>query len=1088
MGKSKRIAIALLSAFCFNISVMAQSIPYVAASNITVKQAIAKVKKATGYSFVFQSKEVDVNKKVELDASDIKTAVKQIAEGQNLTFEINGKTIVLKAAPVQQTTVVASSTTISGQVVDENGEPVIGATVVVPGTNIGTITDYDGRYTLVGAPVGGKVQVSSIGYSTNVVNLRNNARISLQPAYDELDEVVVVGYGSIEKKKITSAIASIKAEDFVAGSIKSAGQLIKGKIAGLDITTPSGNPAGDVEIMLRGTNSLKSGSTPLVLIDGVPGDLKLVSPDDIESIDVLKDGSAAAIYGTRANNGVILITTKQAMADGKSRITYNGNISTERISRTPEVLTAERYRNLLSIGNGYIEENSDYGSSTDWLDEITRTPISHYHSASIDWGNQKTSVYANISTRQAQGVFLNSDTHDLTGRITINHKSFDDLVRFNLNAILNSLDYTTTVDGDNSFNSYAYSQALTANPTAPTTMPDGNWCQPKFLGIDMATWENPLALLKERKGVNKNQTSRLYGNITVLPIDGLKLNLLLSYQRYNMTRGFSQSSKDISNTVYSATPLFASRASTSTEEKMLEFTAQYDHTFELHQITGLAGYSYNANVYEHFWMNNYGFPSDQLTYNNMGLGSALAEGKAGMYSYKRSGNLIGFFGRINYNFAERYMISASLRHEGDSKFVGSTKEWGLFPSISAAWRINKEKFMQNLKFVDDLKLRIGYGVTGTAPSAYYQTISRLAYTGTGNSFYYDGEWVTPIKPANNVNTDFTWEKKNEFNIGLDFSFLKGRIGGSVDLYNRKTTDLLWDFSVPVPPYEYGTTTANIGTITNKGVEFAFNFVPVKTKLVTWRSSVMFSTNTSKLTELDYSAYQVENPRDYFFTNGLNSNYTCTHRVKVGEPIGQIWGYKVAGITEEGNWLFDDPTNPGSTFTTNDEGISIETHGQVLGNSVPKYYLNLNNEVRIGKFDVCINMRGAFNYKVINQYRLYNENVSNKRSNNKPVSAFEPVMGVSVNKNPVEKVISYYVEKGDYWKVDNITIGYTMNTPRLKYLNSFRVYMAIDNALIFTNYSGNDPESASRSGLAPGIDFQSQYPTTRSYTLGLNLNF
>jgi len=982
----------------------------------------------------------------------------------------------------------AAAMEVSGVVTDSNGEAIIGAAIYNQQTEKGTVTDLDGKFTIE-AEKGHTLRFSYMGYETIEQSVGGpSMKVVMQEDLVGLDEVLVVGYGSIEKKKVTSAIASVKAEDFNVGNVKSAGQLIKGKVAGLNITTNSGNPVGDVEIELRGTNSLKSGSSPLVLIDGVPGDLKQVSPDNIAAIDVLKDGSAAAIYGTRANNGVILVTTKQATSTGKSNVVYNGYVSTEQITRTPEILTPEKYRELLASGTGYVEENSDYGSSTNWLNEITRFPVSQYHSVSLDWGNGKTSLFANVSYRNAQGVFLKSDSKELTGRITVNHSAFNDKVKFNVNALLNKNDYTTTVDGDGSFNSYAYGQTLVANPTAPVKMSDGSWCQPKFLGVDIATWENPAALLNEREGENKNFNGRIYGNISYSPFSFLKFNLLLSYQRYNKTRGFSQSSRDISSTVYNSTPLFASRAATTQDDRMLELTGQFDKKFGQHQVTVLAGYSYMDNVYEHFWMNNYDFPSDQLTYNSMGLGKALAEGKAGMYSYKRSGNLIGFFGRVNYNFDERYLLQASLRYEGDSKFVGSNQEWGLFPAVSAAWRINKEGFMSGVKFIDDLKIRGGYGVTGTAPSSYYQTISRLAYSGTGNSFYYGGEWVTPIQPANNVNTNFTWEKKHEYNIGLDFSVLKGRISGAFDYYNRTTSDLLWDFSVPVPPYEYGTTTANIGTIRNNGVELMLSGVPVKRKVFSWTTTVMFSTNHNQLTELDYSAYEVENPRDYFFTNGMDGQYSCTHRVKVGEPIGQIWGYKVNSITEEGKWIFDDPTNPGGTFTSDDESINIETHGQVLGNSLPKYYVNFNNEFRIGHFDIGVTMRGAFGYKIINQYRLYNENVSNKRSNNKPVSAFEPVMGISVCTNPIEKVISYYVEDGDYWKIDNITLGYTLSTPKCKYLRSLRVYGTVDNAFLFTNYKGNDPESASRGGLTPGIDYQNQYPTTRAYTPGLNLTF
>lgn len=978
------------------------------------------------------------------------------------------------------------SETIRGKVVDENDSPVIGATILVQNTKTGTITDFDGNFE-INTSAGELLEVKYLGFETQILTVKDKSyiHIVLKESNTRLDEIVVVGYGSIEKKKLTSAISSIKSEDFNLGSIKDAGQLIMGKVAGLNISNPSGNPVDGVEITLRGTNSLSGTNSPLVLIDGVPGDLKLVSPDNIASMDVLKDGSAAAIYGTRANNGVILITTKQAEKN-KTSVIYNGYISTEQIFRTPEVMTASKFREILNSGNDYIMENSDYGASTDWLDQITRTPFTQNHSVTLSNGKEDTKIFANLTYKKSQGVFLNSDQDEIIGRLSVDQSIFDGLFKVNINAIVNQRDFTVTADGDQSFNSYAYNMALTANPTAPISL-DGQWTQPKFLGIDMATWENPVAILKEQKGNNDNFTGRLYGNLSFHPTQDFKMNLLLSFERYNQTRGFSKSSKDISNTVYSSAPLFASRAATQTENSMLEITGQYDKAFEKHHFTLLGGYSYSDNVLEHFWMNNYGFPSDQLTYHNMGLGTALKEGKAGMYSTKTSGNLIGFFGRINYSFDERYMLTASARYEGDSKFVGSDDEWGVFPAISAAWRINKESFMKGFSFLDDLKLRAGYGVTGISPNAYYQTIYRLQYSGTGNSFYYDGEWVTPLGPANNVNTKFTWEKKHEYNVGLDFSFLKGYLSGSVDVYNRETTDLLWDFNVPVPPNEFPTTKANIGDITNSGIEVLLSSNIGKRSSFLWVPTVTFSYNTNKLESLNFEKFGAENTRDYFFTGDAGQpSYAKTHRVKVGEPIGQIWGYKVVDIDDDGKWIYDDPNNPGQTFTSGSEGVTQETHGQVLGNSIPKYYLAFQNSFSYKNFDLGILMRGAFDYSIINQYRLRNENVSQERGNNKLLTSFDPIFGKSVNRSSVE-MNSYYVEKGDFWKVDNITLGYTF-APKLKYLQSIRIYGAVNNVLILTSYEGSDPESVSRSGLAPGMDHSNKYPTTRTYTLGLNLNF
>lgn len=692
----------------------------------------------------------------------------------------------------------AQSRIIKGTVYDEHKDALIGASVILKGTSQGTITDIDGNFSVEASDKNTVLIVSYIGYDAQEINVGSQTfvKVQLKPSSLALEEVVVVGYGSQKKSELTAAISSVKSSDFVRGNVRDAGQLLKGKIAGLSIVNSTGDPTENSSILLRGTNSLQGNNSPLVLIDGIPGDLRTVAPEDIAQIDVLKDGSSAAIYGTRATNGVILVTTRKANSDFS--IDYNGYVGTEEFVKTERVLTGDEFRSL--IQDGTISA-TDFGGNTDWLEAITRTPINHGHNLSVKGGSEKTNYLLNVNYKKNQGIFKKSDNEALIVRLAVNHSMLNDKLRLNVSVNSNTQNYTTTGDGS-SFNRGVYSAALVTNPTLPiykqdvnkdilSSMPeyDGPWAQPSAL-VAIA---NPLSTIETANGRHHRQRTRLNGNVTFQPIESLKFNALLSWDRYYETRGYRETFDNFNTTVAHSRDGFASRGTCETTDQLFEFTAQYSEVFGIHNISVLGGYGYQKNIWEDYWMRNWNFPTDQFGWDNIALGrgdSDIAGAAIPINSNKTSGNLISFFGRINYILAGKYLATISVRHEADSKFVGSDQVWGTFPAVSLAWRINEENFMKNIKWINSLKLRAGYGVTGIAPSNPYLATYRLGYTSNNDTFYYNGQWVNKLTPQSNPNPEFTWEKKKEFNVGLDFSILKDRISGSVDAYYRKTVDLL----------------------------------------------------------------------------------------------------------------------------------------------------------------------------------------------------------------------------------------------------------------------------------------------------------
>jgi TonB-linked SusC/RagA family outer membrane protein len=1037
---------------------------------VPLEDILNEIESQTDYLFLYTN-EIDVDRKatVKVKSQPVSQLLNGLLAKSGITYQMEGTHIILSEKKVEEHQALPDKIKVTGTVKDVNGEVIIGASVVEENTTNGTITDISGNFVLTVSD-NAVVKVSYIGYVAQEVKAVQGKPLNIVLREDTktLDEVVVIGYGIQRKGDVTSSVASIKSEDFSKGAVKDVGQLIQGKVAGLAITNPSGDPTSGTQIKLRGTNTIGGANTdPLVLIDGVPGSLSTVAPEDVESVDVLKDGSAAAIYGTRGTNGVILITTKQAKGAQINSVEYNGYVSTSQIVKKLDMLTADEFRAM------YPTE--DHGANTDWLEEITRTPLTHVHNLSLQGGNSSTSYIANLNYKSGQGIMLKSGIESFQGRIEILHKMFDGKLQLKFGMIGKKNQFSSTSSAG-SFNGYAYRQAILRNPTDPVKNEDGTW----YENLNKFEYENPVARLEESTGNVKNTEMRYLGNIIYNPLKDLKLTAMMSYVRSNRNHGYSESLEHIS-ALRDGYFGWSSVGANTRMEKLFELTALYSKSINDHKFSVLGGYSYNETDYEDMYFANYGFQDDYFGgWHNIGIGSALKLGKADASSSKSTTNLVGFFGRATYSYLDKYLLMASLRYEGASQLWGTDNEWGIFPSVSLGWRITQEAFMKEQRLFDDLKLRVGYGVTGSQPANPFLGIAMLKYD---KYAYVDGKWVQTIVPASNANPDLKWEEKRETNIGLDFTMLKGRLSGTIDLYNRDVEGLIYNYTVPTPPNFYPTTTANGGKMQNRGIEVLLNIVPVIAKDFEWNTTFTFSTNSNKLKSLDGSVFKTD--YDYFDTGWLAEPVkTSSHRVQVGEKIGNFWGFKVVDVDNNGKWIYEDKDGK---LVPYDEFSRAPEEKKIIGNGLPQMYAGWNNYVQYKNFDLSISMRGAFNFDIINEARMYYENSKNSRLENRLKSVNNKIFGKTMLSKEVDPEFnSYYVEKGDYWKIDNVTLGYTLKNVG-KYIKSIRLYGSILNALTITGYDGVDPE-VSASGLNPGYDSRDQYPSIRSFTFGVGFKF
>ena len=957
---------------------------------------------------------------------------------------------------------------ISGKITDANNLPLPGVSVLEKNTSNGVVSDFDGNFEIILKNKDSQLIISYLGFLTQEISVlnKNKVNVVLKESKEELNEVVVVGYGTQKKSRITSAIASIKEKDFTRGAINDASDLIKGKVAGLTINNGSGDPGSAPDITLRGFSTLKGGTGPLVLINGVPGGIDTVAPNEIASIDVLKDASAAAIYGTRGANGVILITTKTVNKETAPTITYSTFATTSNFANKAKFLDAGQQRSLRS--QGVTLPFTDGGASTDWLDQISGTGFSQNHNLALKGGSAKTNYVVNLNYVNQTGVFVNTFNKEYRFSFDVNHTMFNDKLKINL-SLLNG---TSDMGIEEPIAAYAYRQAMIRNPTAPVYNPNGTYNEDS----GKLQYYNPVAIMNETTQDRNSTWQRFTANLTLDLLPGWDVSTQLSKNKNTGLNGYVESKKHYSNTINRRNGV-ASRSTGATDNDYVEITSKYHKIFDKHEFTVLGGYSYQYTLNEGFEARNSDFPTDAFSYNNLEVGNGLSDGIAFMDSYKNDSKLIGFFGRLNYNYNNKYDLLFSIRREGSSKF-GDNHKWGSFPAASAGWSINKESFLKDITAVNTLKLRAGYGETGVIPNDPYMSMTLYDYEGY---FFSNGKWVKGLEPVSNPNPDLRWEKTTEINIGLDFGFFNNRISGSFDVYNKKTSDMLWDYSVPTPPYLFPEITANVGKMENKGFEILLNTIPVKTENFLWNSSMTFSHNQNKLTSLSNDLYKIEG--DFLNTGNTGDPISFeTHRLEVGQPIGNFWGLKSVDITTDGKWIVELPDGTRETLTTE---MYNDDYKQYLGNGIPQYYAGWTNTFTYKKFDLSVVLTGAFDFQILNTQRMFYENPT--IAYNTLDTAYDKVYDKSVLSYN-QTYVSYYVEQGDYVKVDNVTLSYNFDVKPFKVINAMRLYVSGNNLATITKYKGLDPEIKRDDPLSQGMDNRDKYPSTTGLTLGLNVTF
>jgi TonB-linked SusC/RagA family outer membrane protein len=950
----------------------------------------------------------------------------------------------------------------TGIVTDSKQVPIPGANLIIKGSNNSAVTDLDGIFSINGTA--GEILICNyIGFESKEIKLSGTVSLTivLQDGVSALNEVVVIGYGTLDKKEVTSAITHISGEDLIENGPTNPIASLAGKVAGLSISNTGGtDPNAGPSIQLRGVTSRAAGTGPLIVVDGViGGNLYNINRNDIKSFDVLKDGSASAMYGTQGSNGVIIITTKSGKK-GVSQANYNVYTSFSLPTNQLKSLSAEEF---LENGRGI-----DYGARTDWQKEVLRsTGIVKSHSLSLSGGGDFINYRASLDFRDAEGIDIRSARKEYGGRIALTHTGKNDKYSVTLNFA------PRFIKRDNA-DTNAITKALLLNPTYPVydnSTPGG------FTDIPPGSEGNfnPVELLKldlsgsEEKYLEMNSTFKL--NLS----DNLSTQVSIAQ---NTTDDFSYYFRpSISNlAIRSGYKGEANRGYNVNTQQNADWLVNYNNKFNKHSIKILGGYTYQYNVKSGLSADNKDFTSDALTYNNLGDGTFQSEeeGRTGFGSHKQDSKLIAFFGRLNYSFDDKYIFSASLRHEGSSKF-GVNNKWGNFPGLSVGWRLNKESFLKDVSWIDNLKLRADYGETGNQAFDNYKSLS--IYGGFGQ-YLYDGKYYTVWGPGNNPNANLKWEVGKNINVGFDFGFYSNRITGSLNYYNRKQEDILGDYRSPVPPNVFATTFVNVGSMRNEGFELDLSYDVIRNNNLNYNITFVGSSNNNKFLSFSNEIFEGQSYTDLVYLPSPGTPGPA-QRLQEGRRIGEFYMWKFAGVDQFGNMLV---LNKDSEVIHQNE--ATEEDKRFVGNGAPKYFASLNQKVTYKNWDLTVFLRGAFEYDIFNIHDFYYGLDSSPENENVLASAY--------GKNKLikgDKVLTdYFLEKGDYVKLDAITIGYTLK-PKSGYFDSLRLYATGNNIATFTSFSGRDPEIYPVNGLTPGItDSKSYYPSATTYLLGINLNF
>jgi TonB-linked SusC/RagA family outer membrane protein len=949
---------------------------------------------------------------------------------------------------------------VRGTVLDADGQPLTGATIIIEGTTTGTVADIDGNFAIE-CPKGSTLSISFMGYKGQQVTVTtaDKLKITLEEDVVALEEaiIVAVGYGTMRKSDLTGAISSVSSEKLKKGIVSSSEQLLQGKVAGLTVIQGSGDPASGSSLRLRGGTSLKAGNSPLIVVDGIPGvDFNSVQPSDIVSIDILKDASAAAIYGSRGANGVIIVTTNRA--DKGMKAEYSGYVAIGTVANHLDLLSADQWR-------AYVRENNvlgavDYGADTDWQRELEQTSISHSHALSFSNSGEKGGYRVSLNYLYDDGIIKTSHLDRLGGSVSAFQNLWKDRLKIEAGV-------HTNFDRWNSVDNGIFERSYNLNPTIPVFGEDGEYTE-----ISGTAYENPVEMNTNRKADNARHRFLGFAKADLQIIKGLNGIVNLSYEYNSAQYDYYLPSYSFSGRTVKG---YASKSLNDYRNMQIETYFNYAHTFATaHNLGLMGGYSYLNNVYDGFQGQNRGFDTDLFLYNRLQSGLDLQSGDVS--SYKGEAVLVSFFGRLNYSYKGRYMLTATLRRDGSSRF-GANHKWGWFPSASIAWRISDEAFMQGVShWVSNIKLRLGYGVTGNQDGiGEYKSLSIMA---AGSNKYYDAisdSWKQGYAPSQNPNPDLKWESTSQINAGLDFTIMN-RVFGTLDIYQKKTSDLLYVYQVPQPPNLYPSTLANVGDLSNKGIELTLNANILNKADFSWDVNLSLAHNNQKIDKLSDEKYFTDAvpTGDLHNLRGMSNQFA--ESIREGYPVGTFWGPKFGGLSADGKYLDTD-----SNRINPDAGKYPDSLYTYLGSVQPKFSFGLGTTLTYWRFDLDISTYGMLGQKVLNATAMSMADPTRLPSTN----VTDKFLKSGITDDPTYS--SYWIEDASFFRLQSVTLGYKMKVAKLG-LEKIRLYVTGENLLVITGYSGVDPE-VSIDGLdRPGMDMFNYYPKPRTLIIGLTLTF
>ncbi|WP_295674567.1 SusC/RagA family TonB-linked outer membrane protein [uncultured Mucilaginibacter sp.] len=962
--------------------------------------------------------------------------------------------------------VFAQKSTFAGKVVDETAQPLPGATVRVKGTDKSTTTDLNGKFTLPGSDQSAiVVTITYIGYDTmeKVMTANEPVTIQLIPNQKALSEVVVVGYGTVKKTDLTGSVSNLGSKDLNPGAVTSPLQELEGKAAGVNINQVGSEPGVAPSIRIRGFTSLQGGNDPLVVVDGIQGNMDLlqqVPPSEIASVDILKDASATAIYGSRGAPGVIIITTKKTSA-GKTSVEYNENTSLDVISKKLQLLNAASWtQEANALG---VDASANHGSNTDWYDLLTQNGVTENHSLSFGGGSNEFNYRASLTAINETGLVIGTGYKNYIGRVTATQKALDDklTLTMNINSGINEAVYEPNGVGNAAFHSNLISQAYIARPTDPVFDTDGSY----YRDPNVFQYTNPYAVAKTVKNdVNSNE---LFGSLRAdLDIyKGLSAGWFGSWRKVDGNTGFYEPS---SSTIQYAIDNngVGNINNWHNDEKLMDINLSYKHDFDKkNHFDATLVYEWQAQTYNGDFAQGRGFVNDLASYNALQLGDISKVLQGDISSYKNDRRLVSFLGRVNYSFDSKYLLTASIRRDGSTVF-GVNNKWGNFPSAAFAWRITQEDFMKDQHLFSNLKLRVGYGITGNQQGIGPQ--NSIALVGQAGTVFFGGQTIPNYAATQNANPNLKWETKKQANAGLDFSMFNDRLNGTVDVYTSNTDNLLFNYTVPLEgPFLTTNILANVGSLQNRGLELTLSYRVIQSKNTTLTLAGNASFMSNKVLSLGGNIEGYNIPTNYVGLSTPNSYLV------VGKPIGTFLILKHSGVNAQGV-----ETVVGEDASGNVDQAPQSKYRVDEGQALPKYEFGFTPSFTYKNFDVSMVWSGAGGNKIYNGISQDFSMLENIGKQNLLTSA----MATGIHSSPFGS--DEWLEDGSYIRFQNLMFGYKVNLTNVKFISALRISLTGQNLAIITKYKGLDPQ-LNTSDLGAGYDY-GVYPRTRTFSVGLNV--